>query len=66
MMTLVEVVACQNKLREADAILAQVRGSFLVAGDAAGARLANDALKLVADLMQMLDVEEQRLVGSKA
>ncbi len=66
MMTPVEVVACLNKLREADAVLAQVKGAFLVAGDAAGARLANDALKLVADLVRMLAVEEQRLAGSKA
>ena len=63
MMTAVEVLACRNRLREADVLLAQVRGAFLIAGDAAGARLANDAIGLIADLMRMLDAEEQRLTG---
>jgi hypothetical protein len=63
MMTLVEVVACRHKLREADALLAQVRGSFIVAQDASGARLANDAIGLISDLMRMLDAAEHRLAG---
>ena len=61
--TLVEVATCRGKLREADVILAQVRGAFIVAPDAAGARLANDAVGLIADLMRMLDAEERRLTG---
>jgi hypothetical protein len=63
MMTLVEVVACRHTLREADVLLAQVRGAFIVAQDAAGARLANDVVGLIADLMRLLDAVEQRLVG---
>jgi hypothetical protein len=63
MMTLVEVVACGHKLREADVLLAQVRGAFIVAQDASGARLANDAIGLIADLVRMLNAIEQRLTG---
>jgi len=61
MMTVVEVLACRNRLREADVLFAQVRGAFIVAHDAAGARLANDAIGLIADLLRKLAVEEQRL-----
>ena len=60
MMTAVEVLSCRNTLREADVRLVQVRCAFLVAQDAAGARLANDARGLVADLLRKLAVEEQR------
>ena len=63
MMTLVEVVACRHKLREADVLLAQVRGAFIAAQDASGARLANDASGLIADLVHMLNAMEQRLAG---
>ncbi len=39
MMTAVEVLACRNRPREADVLLVQVRGAFIVAQDAAGGGL---------------------------
>jgi hypothetical protein len=63
MMTLTEITACRRRLSEPDALLAQVRGAFIVAQDASGARLANDAIGLIADLMRMLNPMEQRLTG---
>jgi hypothetical protein len=58
MLTLVEIIACRDKLREADVLLSQVRGAFLVAQSMHGARIANDILGLIADLLRDLDSME--------
>ncbi|MGA8770976.1 MAG: hypothetical protein WB610_11470 [Rhodomicrobium sp.] len=61
MLTSVEIIACRDKLREADVLLSQVRGAFLVAQFMHGARIANDILGLVADLLRELDAMEAML-----
>jgi hypothetical protein len=61
MLTLVEIIANRDKLREADVLLSQVRGAFLVAQFMHGARLANDILGLIADLLRELDSMEAAL-----
>ena len=58
MLTLVEIIACRDKLREADVLLSQVRGAFLVAQFTHGARITNDILGLIADLLRDLDAME--------
>jgi hypothetical protein len=58
MLTLVEIIACRDKLCEADALLSQVRGAFLVAQFTHGARVTNDVLGLIADLLRDLDSME--------
>ena len=65
MLTLVEVIACRNKLRDADALLSQVRGAFLVAQYMQGARIVADILKLIADIIARLDALEQTITGGK-
>ena len=65
MLTLVELIACRDKLRDADALIAQVRGAFLLAQYAQGARLTNDILKLIADILRGLDAIEQTLTGGR-
>jgi hypothetical protein len=65
MLTLVEVIACRDKLRDANALVAQVRGAFIVAQYASGARVANDILGLIADLIRALDAIEQTITGGK-
>ena len=61
MLTLVEIIACRDKLREADVLLSQVRGAFLVAQFTHGARITNDILGLIADLLRELDAMEAML-----
>ena len=63
MLTSVEVIACRDKLREADALVVDVRGAFLVAQYTNGARVAADILKLIADLIRALDAIEQSIKG---
>ena len=65
MLTLVEVIACRDKLRDANALVSQVRVAFLVAQYALGARTANDILVLIADLIRSLDAIEQSITGRK-
>ena len=43
----------------------QVRGAFIVAQYASGARVANDILGLLADIIRSLDAIEQTITGSK-
>ena len=61
MLTLVEIIANRDKLREADVLLSQVRGAFLVAQFMHGARITNDILGLIADLLRELDAMEAML-----
>ena len=64
MLTLVEIIACRDKLRDAESLVSQVRGAFLVGQYVSGARLANDVCGLIADLIRALDVLEQQQRGS--
>ena len=61
MLTLVEVIACRDKLRDANALVSQARGAFIVAQYMQGARVANDVLGLIADLIRSLDAIEQTI-----
>ncbi len=61
MLTQVEIIACRDKLREADRLVALVRGAFLVAQSMHGARIANDVLGLIADILDLLDSMETAL-----
>ncbi len=61
MLTQVEIIANRDKLREADVLLSQVRGAFLVAQSMRGARIANDILGLIADILRELDAMEATL-----
>ena len=63
MLTLVEVIACRDKLRDADMLMSQVRGAFIIAQYSSGARIANDILGLIADLIRALDAIEQTITG---
>jgi hypothetical protein len=65
MLTLVEVIACRDKLRDADALVSQIRGAFIVAQYMHGARIAADILKLIADLIRSLDAIEQTITPRK-
>ena len=65
MLTLVEVIACRDKLRDANALVSQVRGAFIVAQYASGARVANDILGLIADIIRALDAIEQTITAGK-
>ena len=65
MLTLVEVIACREKLRDANALVFQVRGAFVVAQYAHGARVANDVIGLLADLIRSLDAIEQTITTRK-
>jgi hypothetical protein len=58
MLTLVEIIACRDKLREADVLLAQVRGAFIIAQFTHGAHITNDILGLIAYLLRDLDLME--------
>ena len=51
-------IACRNKLREADMLLCQVRGAFIIAQFTHGARITNDVLGLIDDLLRDLDLME--------
>jgi hypothetical protein len=61
MLTLVEIIACRHKLREADVLLSQVRSAFIIAQFTHGARITNDILGLIADLLRDLDSMEAML-----
>lgn len=61
MLTLVEIVACRDKLRDASATINQVHGAFLVAQYTHGARMANDITGLIADILRDLDLLEVML-----
>jgi len=63
MLTLVEVIACRDKLRDADVLISQVRGAFIIAQYSSGARIAADILKLIADLVRALDAIEHTITG---
>lgn len=63
MLTLVEIIACRDKLREANATVNQVHGAFLVAQYTHGARIANDIAGLIADLIRALDALEQTITS---
>jgi hypothetical protein len=65
MLTLVEVIACRDTLRDANALVSQVRGAFLVAQYMHGARVANDILVLIADIIRSLDVIEKTITAGK-
>lgn len=65
MLTLVEVIACREKLRDADLLISQVRGAFVVAQYIHGARIANDILGLIADIIRSLDAIEQTITTRK-
>jgi hypothetical protein len=65
MLTLVELIACRDKLRDANALVSQVRGAFIVAQYMQGARVANDVLGLIADLIRSLDAIEQTITSGK-
>jgi len=45
--------------------VSQVRGAFIVAQYSSGARVANDVLGLIADLIRSLDVIEQTITTRK-
>ena len=62
MLTQVEIIACRDKLREnLPCCFPQVRGAFLVAQSMHGARIANDILGLIADILRELDAMEAML-----
>ena len=61
MLTLVEIIACRDKLREADMLLSHLRGAFIIAQFTHGARITNDILGLIADLLRDLDSMEAML-----
>ena len=65
MLTLVEVIACRDKLRDADVLISQVCVAFIVAQYAPGARIANDILGLIADLIRRLDAIEQAIAAGR-
>jgi hypothetical protein len=65
MLTLVEVTSCRDKLRDANALVSQVRGAFIVAQYMQGARVANDILGLIADIIRSLDAIEQTITPRK-
>ena len=44
MLTVSEMTDASDKLKQADSLIAAVRGIFLTAGDVQGARIMNDIL----------------------
>ena len=50
----------RDKLRQADILIAAVRGMFISGGDVRGARLLNDAINLISDEIAELD----RVIGA--
>jgi hypothetical protein len=61
MLTLVEIIACRDKLRDADMLMSKVRGAFIIAQFTHGARITNDVLGLIGDLLRDLDSMETML-----
>jgi len=54
-LTVPEMTDARDKLRQAEILIAVVRGMFLTAGHTQGARLLNDAIGLLADEIAELD-----------
>lgn len=52
----------RDKLRQADILVAAVRGMFITAGYAHGARILNDVINLLADEIAALD---KAIAGAK-
>jgi hypothetical protein len=65
MMNLREISEARVKLRRAEALIAAVRGMFLVGGHYSGARISNDILGLVFDAIRGLDAFERRMKRGK-
>ena len=55
MLTIPEMTAARDKLRQADNLVAAVRGLYVSAGYAHGARILNDVIGLLADEIAALD-----------
>ena len=55
MLTIPEMTDARDKLRQADILIAAVRGIFISGGDVQGARLLNDAINLISDEIAGLD-----------
>ena len=55
MLTIPEMTDARDKLRQADILIAAVRGIFISGGDVRGARLLQDAVNLVSDEVDALD-----------
>ena len=59
MLTIPEMA--RDKLRQADSLIAAVRGVFITAGYVHGARVMNDAINLLADEIAALN----KAIGAK-
>ena len=55
MLTIPEMTDARDKLRQAENLVSAVRGMFISAGYAHGARIMNDVLTLLADEIVALD-----------
>jgi hypothetical protein len=55
MLTIPELTDARDKLRQADILIAVVRGMFITGGDVRGARIMNDIIGLIADEIAALD-----------
>ena len=55
MLSIPELIAARDSLRQAENIVAKVRGVYLSAGYIAGARILNDVIGLLADEIAALD-----------
>ena len=58
---LAEIIACRDRLREADVLLSQVRGAFIFVQFMNGALITNNIIELIADLLRDLDSMEVML-----
>lgn len=61
MLTIPEMTEARDKLRQADSLIAAVRGVFITAGYVHGARVMNDAINLLADEIAALN----KAIGAK-
>jgi hypothetical protein len=55
MLTIAEMTDARDQLKQADNLVAAVRGVFLSAGYIQGARILNDVIGLLADEIAALD-----------
>lgn len=55
MLTQAELTNARDQLRQADILIAAVRGMFISGGYVQGARLLNDAINLISDEIAELD-----------
>jgi hypothetical protein len=55
MLTIPEMTDARDQLRQAEIIIARIRGMFLTAGLIQGARHLNDAIGLISDQIAELD-----------